>query len=113
MKEWARTKEENGLWGLGKGSAVAGLGALGGPAEIRAERLKRLHDIRTEVQAAKHPWHAHVQALKRRKVESRKGDEGVRSGSVCTSPSSPLTDGFGNTVSRLSAKPGDGSPVLE
>jgi len=109
MKEWAQAKEERAHWGLGKGTAAAGLGALGGPAEIRAERLKRLYDIRTEAHSAKQPWLAHVHALKRRKVESRKGDDRGRS----TSASSPSSDRFGNTVSGLNAKPGDGSPALE
>ena len=109
MKEWAQAKEEKSLWGLGKGTTAAGLGALGGPAEIRAERLKRLHDIRAEAHGMKQPWLAHVHALKRRKVESRKGDDGGRSASA----SSPSSDRFGNTVSGLSAKPGDGSPAME
>jgi hypothetical protein len=107
MKGWAQAKEERSLWGLEKGMVAAGLGALGGPAEIRAERLKRLHDIKAEAHAAKQPWLAHVHALKRRKAESRKGDEGVRP----ASSSSP--DRFGNTVSGLSAKTGNGSPALE
>jgi magnesium transporter len=108
MKEWAQSKEERSNWGLGKGTTAAGLGALGGPAEIRAERLKRLHDIRAEAHAMKQPWLAHVHALKRRKAESRKGDDVVRSTS-----SSSSSDRFGNTVSGLNAKPGDGSPTLE
>ena len=90
MKEWAQTKEERSLWGLGKGTAAAGLGALGGPAEIRAERLKRMHDIRAEAHSAKQPWLAHIHALRRR-MESRKGDHGGRSASA----SSPRPTGSG------------------
>lgn len=83
-KEWAQAKEERSIWGLGKGTS---------------ERLKRLHDIRAEAHAMKQPWLAHVQALKRRKAESRKADDVVRSTS---------SDRFGNT-----AKPSDGSPAFE
>lgn len=97
MAEWARLKEikeERSGWGLGKGTASAGLGALGGPAEIRADRFKKAHEARNQ------HWQQHWQqqhAAKRRKVngEGKKSDEG---------------SGFGNTVSGLGAKPGDGSP---
>ena len=99
MKEWAQAKEEKIIWGLGKGTSAAGPGGLGGPGEIRGERSKRLHDIRAEAHAMKQPWLAHVQALKRRKAESRKGDDVVRSTS---------SDRFGNTVSGVNAKPSDG-----
>jgi len=103
-KKWAQAKEERSIFGLGKGTSAAGLGALGGPADIRGERLKRLHDVRAEAHAMKQPWLAHVQALKRRKAESRKADDVVRSTS---------SDRFGNTVSGLNAKPSDGSPAFE
>jgi hypothetical protein len=95
MAEWVRLKEmkeEGSLWGLGKGTAATGLGALGGPAEIRADRLKKAHEARGQ-------WQQHWQqqhAAKRRKGEGKKGDgEG---------------NGFRSTVSGLGAKPGDGTP---
>ena len=105
--EWARLRdlknEDRGLWGVGQGSPMVGLGALGGPAEIRAERLKRAQEIRTHQQSWQRDWqqHAHA-AVKRRKADAKKVNGTGR----------PET-GYGNTASGLGAKPGDGSPALD
>jgi hypothetical protein len=66
----------SGLWGLGKTTAAAGLGALGGPAEIRAERLRKLGERASPM---KENWHA---------VRRRARPDGGKTGQENASPAS-------------------------
>jgi len=105
--DWMRLRdlknEDKGCWGVGQSSPTVGLGALGGPAEIRADRLKKAQEIRLQQQSWQRNWqqHAHA-AVKRRKAEAKK----------TSGPTRPET-GYGSTMSGLGAKPGDGSPALD
>jgi len=89
-----------GLWGLGQGTASAGIGALGSSAEIRAERLRKMGE---KVEKQHHYGH-HGHPARRRKADVRtpaNGEVGEAS------------SGLGNTPSGLGAKPTGGSAAFD
>jgi magnesium transporter len=82
----SRQDEVRGLWGLGRGTAMAGLPPVGDPVTVKAERARKIAERMEQHRAA----HMAQQLARKRRIETKKGGNGAAPASDFGGPSNGL-----------------------